>query len=429
MTHFDRRAFLRIGSINAFGALPWGAALQLRAQAPTASQPKRDLSVIHLWLQGGMSQLDTFDMKPDGDSRYRSPFREIATKVPGIRICEHMPKLAKLTDKLLIIRSMNHKIAEHFQAMTFVRTGHAPLPTIQCPSMPSVIARESKPSELPPSVSVSVPGFIGGWEQAGFLGSRYNPFVAGDPNQDDYKVRDLDLPMGVDWSRVDHRRGLLSVIDQKFRAMDKSGIAENLDAYYQSAFDLIRSEKAKKTFKMEEEPDKMRERYGRTSFGQGCLLARRLVESGVRFVSVSRGVGRWDHHGQIFRQLSTDYLPDFDRSFSALIEDLSERGLLESTLILVTGEFGRTPEVNTNTGRDHWPNAFTLLLAGGGVEGGRVWGESDKNAGFVKDNPVQVPDLLASIYKKLGIDHQKEYISNTGRPIRIGAGGQPLSFL
>lgn len=198
--------------------------------------------------------------------------------------------------------------------------------------------------------------------------------------------------MGVDWARVDHRRGLLSIIDRKFRAMDKFGIAENMDSYYQTAFDLIKSDNAQNTFKIEEEPEPMRERCGRTSFGQGCLMARSLVESGVRFVTVSRGVGAWDHHGRIFQQLSTDFLPDLDRSFSALIEDLEQRGMLESTLILVNG----------NTG------------------------ESDKNAAFVKDNPVQVPDLLATVYHKLGIDYQKENISNTGRPIRVGAGGRPL---
>lgn len=428
MDFFDRRSFLRIGSISAFGTLPWGSALQLRAQAPASVKPKRDLSVIHLWLAGGMSQLDTFDMKPNGDAKFRSPFKEIATNVPGTHVCEHLPKLAKMTDKLLIIRSMTHKIAEHAQAMTFVMTGQPPLPTIQCPSMPAVVSRETqRRGELPPAVSI--PGPAGSWDRAGFLGSRFNPFAAGNPNQDNYKVQDLELPMGVDWARVDHRRGLLALIDQKFRTMDKTGIAENMDSYYQTAFDLMRSDKAKKTFQIEEEAEPMRERYGRTSFGQGCLLARRLVESGVRFVTVSRGVGAWDHHGRIFQQLSTDYLPDFDRSFSALIEDLEQRGMLDSTLVLVTGEFGRTPEVNGNTGRDHWPNAFTLLMAGGGVSGGRVWGESDKNAAFVKDNPVQVPDLLATIYHKLGIDYQKEYISNTGRPVKIGANGRPLSFV
>ena len=428
MNSFDRRSVLRVGSISAFGSLGWGTALQLRAQAAAAQKSKRELSVIHLWLAGGMSQLDTFDMKPNGDAKFRSPFKEIPTSVPGTHICEHLPKLAKITDKLLIIRSMNHKISDHPQAMTFVMTGHQPLPTIQCPSIQAVVSRESATGgELPPAVSI--PGPAGNWDRAGFLGSRYNPFAAGDPNQDSYKVRDLELPMGVDWARVDHRRGLLSIIDRKFRAMDKTGIAENMDSYYQTAFDLIRSDKAKKTFKIEEEPEPMRERYGRTSFGQGCLMARRLVESGVRFVTVSRGVGAWDHHQRIFQQLSTDFLPDLDRSFSALIEDLEQRGMLESTLVLVSGEFGRTPEVNGNTGRDHWPNAFTLLMAGGGVPGGRVWGESDKNAAFVKDNPVQVPDLLATVYHKLGIDYQKEYISNTGRPIRIGAGGRPLPFV
>jgi uncharacterized protein (DUF1501 family) len=222
---------------------------------------------------------------------------------------------------------------------------------------------------------------------------------------------------------------LLKVIDERFRTMDKFGVVENMDSYYQRAMDLMRSETAKKAFNIEEEPEAVRERYGRTSTGQGALLARRLVESGVRFVTVSRGLGAWDHHVNIFQQLQTEYLGDLDKAFAALLDDLKERGLLETTIVLVTGEFGRTPELNANHGRDHWPNVFSLVIAGGGITGGRVLGESDKDGMYVKDTPVQVPDLLATVYKKLGIDYEKEYKSNAGRPIKIGANGRPIEFL
>ena len=426
MEIFDRRSFVKAGSLSLFGFLGWGDVLRLRAE--TQSKPQREMSVIHFWLAGGISQIDSFDPKLEADEKCRSRFKSIPTNVPDIHLCEHLPEMARRADKFVIIRSMTHKIASHPEAMSFVMTGHEPLSTIQVPSIQAVVAKELRSgSELPPAVAI--PGIGGNWDRAGFLGPRYDPFSAGNPNQDNYRVKDLDLPMGVDWSRMDHRRGLLRLVDEKFRRMDKIGISESMESYYQTALDLMRSEKAKKTFAIEDEPDAVRDRYGRTSTGQGALLARRLVEAGVRFVTVSRGVGAWDHHGNIFPLLANEYLGELDFAFSALIDDLKERGMLDTTLVVVTGEFGRTPEINAFQGRDHWPNVFSLVLAGGGIKGGRVLGESDKNAMFVKDTPVQVPDLLATIYKKLGVDYQKEYVSNIGRPIKIGANGNPISFL
>jgi Protein of unknown function (DUF1501) len=426
MDIFDRRSFVKAGSLSLFGLLSWGDVLRLRAA--TQSKPQREMSVIHFWLAGGISQLDSFDPKPEADEKCRSRFKSIPTNVPGIHLCEHLPEMARRADQFVIIRSMTHKIASHPEAMSFVMTGHEPLATIQVPSIQAIVAKELRSgSELP--AAVAIPGVAGSWDRAGFLGPRYDPFSAGNPNQDNYKVKDLDLPMGVDWSRMDHRRGLLKLVDEKFRRMDKMGISESMESYYQTALDLMRSERAKKTFAIEDEPDAVRDRYGRTSTGQGALLARRLVEAGVRFVTVSRGVGAWDHHGNIFPQLANEYLGELDHAFSALIDDLKDRGMLDTTLVVVTGEFGRTPEINAFQGRDHWPNVFSLVLAGGGISGGRVLGESDKNGMFVKDTPVQVPDLLATIYKKLGVDYQKEYVSNIGRPIKIGANGNPISFL
>ena len=429
MEHFDRRSFLRLGSVSLFGLLSYGDILRLRAASPLLSSPPRDLSIIHFWLHGGISHLDTFDPKPDADSRYRSPFKAISTNVAGIQICEHLPLTAQQADKYVILRSMTHKHSAHEAASSLVLSGHEPLPTISYPAMQTVVAKELGPRSELPSV-VSIPSPTGSWEKAGFLGPRYNPFSAGDPNQENYQVRDMNLPMGVDWARVDYRRSLLSALDEKFRRMDTAGISETMDSYYQTAFDLIRSQAAKEAFRIQDESQKLRERYGRTSLGQGALLARRLVEAGVRFVTITRGWNTWDHHRDIFKLLANDFLPELDRAYSTLLQDLQERGMLDSTLVILTGEFGRTPEINSDAGRDHWPHVFSSTIGGGGISGGRVLGASDESGMSVRDNPVHVPDLIATIYHKLGIDYHKEYLSNIGRPVKLVAdGGAPLDFL
>lgn len=425
MENFDRRSFLRLGSLSLFGFWGYGDVLRLRAQSPVAA--KRDISIIHFWLTGGMSQLDTFDPKPDADTRYRSLFKPIETNVSGIRVSEHLPRTAKLANKFAIVRSLTHRQAAHEAACNLILSGHDPLPTLQHPSMQTIIAKELGPrNELPPVVSI--PGATGTWEKAGFLGPQYNPFNAGNPNSDKFKVRDMDLPMGVDWSRMDHRRSLLSVVDEKFRRLDTTGITASMDSYYQTAFGLMHSARAKKAFQISDEPDAVREKYGRTSLGQGALLARRLVEAGVRFVTVSRGFNTWDHHRDIFPLLANDFLPELDHAYASLLEDLDQRGLLDSTLVILTGEFGRTPEINAMGGRDHWPNAFSAAFAGAGITGGRVLGETDEKGMFVKDHPVEVQDLVATIYKKLGIDYNKEYLSNIGRPVKLSK-GKPVDFL
>jgi len=418
MHHFSRRAFLRAGSIVPFGYLSWGDVL--RAQA----KPKKDISVIQLWLGGGLSHIDSFDPKTDCDPKYRTLFKTIPTKVDGLQFCEHLPLSAKQADKFVVIRSMTHKEGSHEKASTLLLTGHDELPTIKHPAIGAVVNKEfGTRNELPAFVSIP-----GGRSRngAGFLGPQYNPFAAGDPNVAKYSVRDLNLPMGVDWARMEGRYSLLSMVDSSIEKWDTSNTFESIDSYYKSALELVRSPRAKKAFDIAEEPEKLRDKYGRTGMGQGCLLARRLVEAGVRFLTVSRG--NWDHHTNVFPNLANDYLPELDRAFAALVEDLHERGMLDSTLVLVTGEFGRTPEINLYGGRDHWPNAFSLAIAGAGIQGGRVWGASDNNGMYVKDNPVEAQDLIATIFHKLGIDLDKEYVSNIGRPIKV-AHGKPLAFL
>ena len=421
----DRRAFLKVGSLGVFGSIAWSDVLAMRAYA-AAPSPK-DISVIHILLSGGMSHIDTIDMKPEARSEFRGIFKPIPTNVPGIQVCEHLPMMARQADKYTIVRSMTHKNAVHEKASYLVLSGHEPIATVHHPSMGAVVVKELGPrNELPPYISI--PGMTGLWEGAGVIPAKYAPFETGDPNDPKFSVRDIKLPMDVDWARMDRRNSLLSMVDGEFKRYDASGVFETVDSFQQTAHDLIRSPRTKRAFAIQEEPEKVRERYGKTSLGQGALLARRLVENGVRFVTVSNGYYKWDHHAKVFENLQDRYLPELDRAFSALVEDLQQRGLLDTTLVIMTGEFGRTPEVNVNAGRDHWPNVFSLVMAGAGVPGGHIWGSSDSDGAQVRDNPVEVPDLIATIYQKLGIDYQKEYVSNIGRPFKL-SDGKPLPFL
>ena len=422
---FDRRAFLRIGSIATFGSLTWGDILRLQAASP--DKPAKDISIVHLWLAGGLSHLDTFDMKPDVDRKYRSVFKSIPSSIAGLHISEHLPRTAKLMNKVTLIRSMTHKQSAHGAAQTLMLSGHDALPTLLVPSVGSVMSKElGARNELPPYVMIPQPR--GNNARAGFLGPKYNPFSAGEVNVPKYSVRDMDLPMGVDWARMEGRHSLLQLVDSEFRQLDTTDTFETLDSYYRSAFDLMKSPKAKKAFDIAEEPEKLRNEYGRTSMGQGALLARRLVEAGVRFVSVGKGDNAWDHHGTIFPSYANEFMPELDQCFSALLTDLEQRGLLDTTLVIMTGEFGRTAEINVNNGRDHWPNCFSLVMAGAGVPKGQIIGSSDADGMYVKDQPVEVPDLMATIFRKLGVDYTKEYVSNIGRPMKI-SDGNPLSFL
>jgi hypothetical protein len=423
---FDRRGFLRIGSIAAFGSLSWDEVLKLRAAGP-AKPAADEISVIHLWLAGGLSHLDTFDMKPASDRKYRSVFAEIPSSLAGLRVSEHLPKTAQRMHKVTLVRSMTHKQSAHGTAQTLMLSGHDALPTLLAPSMGSVVSKELGPrNELPPYVVIPQPR--GNNARAGFLGPRYNPFSAGEVHVPAYSVRDMDLPMGVDWTRMEGRHSLLNLVDSKIRAWDTSGTFETLDSYYQSAIDLMKSPRAKKAFDIGAEPEALRGRYGKTAMGQGCLLARRLVESGVRFVSVGKGENAWDHHGNLFPAYANEFMPELDSAFATLLDDLEERGMLERTLVLLTGEFGRTAEINVNNGRDHWPNCFSLVVAGAGVPGGQVVGASDAEGMYVKDHPVEVPDLMAAVFRKLGVNYENEYVSNIGRPLKI-AEGTPVGFL
>jgi uncharacterized protein DUF1501 len=422
---FGRRDFIQAGALGYLG-LGLRDYFKLRSvQAAEKGEP--EISCILLWQSGGASQLDTFDMKPDAPAEIRGPFKPIATNVPGIQICEHLPQTARQTDKYAIIRSVTSREADHERAINYLLTGYPPLQTIEFPSMGSVVSKELGPRhDMPPYVAVpnTFPSY-----GAGFLGGAYNPFIAGDPNVKGYQVRDLKLPLDVDWQRVDRRRWLLQMVDQRFRQIDAGNEAATIDDYYARAYDLMNSPRAKKAFDIEEEPESIRNRYGRTPVGQGCLLARRLVEAGVRFVTVAKGWLNWDTHGNNFNTLQKTLLPEIDPAYATLLEDLHQRGLLDRTLVVLMGEFGRTPKVNNDAGRDHWSKVFTVCLAGAGVRGGQVIGASDATASEVKEKPIHVEDLLSTIYGRLGIDTTKEYHTPIGRPVKIVNGGQVISEL
>ena len=322
---------------------------------------------------------------------------------------------------------MHTKEMDHDRAISYLLTGYLPLPTLGFPSMGSVVSKELGPKNgLPPYVVIPDPYLEYG---AGYLGAEYGPFVAGNPNVSGYRVRDLVLPADLDWERLGTRRTLLQEMDAEFRAIEASPEFAAMDRFYQNAYSLLSSTAAKRAFDIESEPPALRERYGRTPVGQGCLLARRLVEAGVRFVTVAKGRLNYDTHGDNFNTLKKNLLPEFDQAYAALLQDLHDRGLLERTLVLVMGEFGRTPKINANAGRDHHSKAWSILLAGGGIAGGRVLGATDKTGTEVTELPVTPEDLLHSLYTILGIDSTHEYHTPVGRPVKIANGGKMIPGL
>jgi hypothetical protein len=411
---FGRRDFLRLGSLG-LGAMHMGAA------------PKQELSCILLWQSGGSPQLDTFDMKPNAPKEIRGEFNEIASNVPGIRVCEHLPNIAKIMDKVTVLRSMKSRENNHERAINYLLTGYLPLPTIEFASVGSVISKIKGPKNgMPPYVAVpnTFPSY-----GAGFLGGEYNPFISGDPNVTGYRQRDLTLPTDVDWSRLSSRAHLVKQMDAKFRAIEASPDFAAIDEFTRKAYDLIQSPAAKKAFDVGAEPDALRERYGRTPVGQGALLARRLVESGVRFVTVAKGWLNYDTHGDNFNICKKALLPEFDKAFATLVSDLHDRGMLDTTLVIAMGEFGRTPKINEGAGRDHHCKAWSVAFAGGGIPGGRLLGATDSTATEVTDLPVEPEDLMHTLYTKFGIDPNHEFQSSIGRPVRVANGGKMIPGL
>jgi hypothetical protein len=421
----SRRDLLRVGGLTALGlALPDILGLRMLA----GDRPIRAKSCILIWLDGGPSHLETFDLKPDAPSEVRGPFRPIATNVSGVSICELMPHTARIADKIAIVRSVTSPLGEHGIANHYLLTGYQPSPALEYPSYGSVTAHvRGGAHTLPPYVAIPEFRSTAG---AGFLGPAYRPFATGgDPAKPNFQVRDLDFYPGVTRPRMDRRREFLSQLDRFQRGAES-------DPHFDQAYRLTTTPEAKQAFDLSQEKPHIRSRYGHRTIGQSCLLARRLVERGVPFVTV-HNTG-WDTHENLLLRLKEGYtgakvgvglIPTFDAAFAALVGDLSDRGLLDDTLVIAMGEFGRTPKLNAASGRDHWPRVFSAVFAGGGVKGGQVIGASDRVGESPKDRPITPADLARTIYTLLGIDPDWEIHTADGRPVQINQGGHVIREL
>jgi hypothetical protein len=416
-----RRDFLAAGSIPFLG-LSMAHLLEARAAAAaTAARPAAD-SLIVIWLGGGASQLETFDPKPQAPAETRGHFGSIPTTLPGIRFCDRLPRLAATLDRFCVVRSVTHPDRNHGTADHLMLSGYLQSPATAYPAIGSVLGKVlGYRGAMPPAVAIpSSP--LG----AGYLGSAWSAFrVGGDPNSPAFTVRDLQPPVDVNTARLRRRGDLLRLVDDGVRAFEQADGPRSLSEFYQRANTIVTSPEAREAFDLGKEPESLRNRYGRTTLGQSALLARRLVERGVRMVTVSQG--GWDHHANIFSQLDEGMLASVDQVTTSLLGDLHDRGLLERTLVMLTGEFGRTPGVNYAVGRDHWPDAFSVLLAGGGIRGGVVYGETDARAAYPTADPCTPADLLATFYRQLGLDPETELHTPDGRPIKVLAEGQVVS--
>ncbi|SIO58196.1 Protein of unknown function [Singulisphaera sp. GP187] len=442
-----RRSFLQAGMLG-LGGLALPDLLRLRASgatAPTATATMtagNERSVILFWLSGGPGHMETWDPKPEAPAGFRGPFGSIATSVPGVRFGELLPEQARLMDRLAILRTVNHGTGDHTKGNHWMLTGYegpafnAPDNRIQRrPAMGAAVARlkDSRRPGLPSYVAV--PNLRGGTDNlfhySAYLGGSANPFIVeSDPNDAAFQVKNLKLPGGISIKRLEDRRLTLLAMDQLRRDLDPT--LRDLDAYYQRAFDMLTGQSVADAFDISAEPAAVRERYGRHSFGQSALMARRLVEAGTPFVTVN--CVPWDHHGTA-PQLKTEegakkLIPPLDRALAALIADLIERGLYESTLVVAMGEFGRTPRMNKDAGRDHWGNTFSVLMGCGSMRMGQVIGRSSQRGEHVVDRPISPQDVAATVYHHLGIDARAvTFEDRTGRPTYLIENGDPIREL
>ena len=438
-SHFQRssrREFLYAGWLGGAG-LTLGNLLQLESRAAESQARKLEAkakSVIHIYLQGGFAHMDSFDPKPDAPSEYRGILDPIATSLPGVYFSSHMKQTAKVADKLTVVRSMTHTEVDHSRGEHSMFTGYRPSPALVYPSVGSVVTHELGPRDAIPSY-VCVPNQGSQFLGSGYLSNACGPFALGsDPSRSNYSVRDLSLPKGIDEKRFERRKDWKQMVDGHFASLEKDDSLATMDSFYQRAYDLLASPQARDAFSLKSESDATRELYGmkpwgpvlRPSAGARFLIARRLVEAGARFVTVTYGA--WDTHAFHYRGIETQ-LPDLDRAFAGLIEDLDQRGMLDSTLVLVTSEFGRTPKVNAGGGRDHWPRVFSIVMAGGGTKRGQIYGASDALAAEPADNPLGVEDYITTVYHLLGIDAAKSLMSPGDRPQPIVTNGKVVSGL
>lgn len=423
-----RRDFLQVGAMAGLGiTLPQLLKLQAAAvNMPTVETYKAvATSIIHIYLPGGMAQHESWDPKPYASPDYRGPFSPIKG-VTGEYVGEKFAHISKILDKISIIRSMTHGEAAHERGTHNMLTGYRPSPAVKFPSFGSIISHEQgSRNNLPPYVAI--PSVFAPEQGSGYMSSAYGPFALGsDPADKNFTVRDLASPKDINDNRFERRRSLLAAVDEHFRATEKSDGLSAMDSFYHAAYDLMSSTQAREAFNLNAEPAKLRDEYGRTPAGQRFLLARRLVEAGTRMVSVN--YGSWDHHSNIKGSFESQ-APQFDMAFARLIRDLDERGMLDSTLVLVSSEFGRTPKINSTNGRDHYPRVFSVAMAGGGVKKGFVYGKSDALGAEPDENPVGPEDLARTMYRLLGINASKRLVLEGVRPIDIVNGGRLIQEL
>jgi hypothetical protein len=428
LSQSSRRSFVQAGALTG-----WGLSLAdlLRAadqQQPSSTASRRAKSVILVYLGGGLSHHDSFDMKPDAVADIRGKYSPIDTVVPGLQICELLPLMSQCMDQVCLHRGGAHNNDHHETATNWVMSGRFGTPFGDWPAIGAVAAHESGfPGTLPPYVAIPRnPSFT--WElgKSAYLGGRYESFKAADPNEQNYRVRDVTRAEPLPDVRVQRRQSLLASVDAVTRSIEANDQLAAYDQFQKRAAEMVLSGEARDAFAIDAESAELRDRYGRTTFGQSCLLARRLVERGVGFVTVN--FAGWDHHAKIWEGLEKK-LPDFDRGFSALVTDMHQRGLQQDVLVVAMGEFGRTPKINKDAGRDHWGPAASLLFSGAGVVPGRVLGQTDRDGAQVVDSPIGPADVAFTIYRSLGIDPHKHLYTPDGRPVPILNEGRQIEAL
>ena len=434
----DRRELLRVGALTSLGlGLPAALRAQQSAAIAGSSEPQ-PVNCILLWMLGGPSHIDMYDLKPLAPPEIRGELNPIVTRVPGLELGELMPNMAACADKFSVIRSMHSYSPTHGKGDHHLMSGNRLENNLRPPGFGAMLTwqQEQHARQTPPFVQVgtiSSPRY-GAPGHGGFLGGTYDPYIVeSDPNSSSYAVNDFNPPASVSGSRQSSRKQLLASVDRfQARAERQLAFARVHDEFQARAFSMITSRKAKNAFDLAQEPDSIRDRYGRNRVGQGLLLARRLVEAGVRFVTV-KGYIRygWDHHPEVFPRLKTE-VPVYDQGYAALLNDLADRGMMDNTLVITAGEFGRTPRLNDDArgpGRDHWNRCFSLTLGGGGIRTGTVLGASDKHAADIKDRPVSVPDFAATVYHALGMNPRAELRTLDDRPIPALPTGQVIQEL
>ena len=427
-----RRDFLQVGLGGLAGL---GFSDLLRAREGNQNKSVKPPNCILVWLDGGPSHYESFDPKPDAPKEIRGEFGSIKTSVPGVHFCDKVPNLAKVMDKMTIVRSISHKDPNHGGGNHYLMTGRPTPVPVNCgafvtfhPSFGSMVSYERGIQKgLPPYMSLGQMTRSGG---PNFLGAQHAPFViASDPSSSSFKVRDVVLPKGISEARADDRRGLRAELDNLLRITDKAARdpAVDFDQFNAQGVDLVTSKEAQAAFDISREDEKVCNEYGKNSLGQRLLLARRLVEVGVSFVTVY--YGGWDHHRDIFKTIKGEFNSKWDVGLSTLIRDLDQRGMLDNTMVICLGEFGRTPKVNSRGGRDHWPGAMSVLFAGGGVPRGQVVGATDAKGYYGAENVYSPEDFASSLYLKMGIDPEQVLYTETGRPVQLVDGGQRIKEL